>query len=517
MRRRILFAVIFACLWLSGVPACSMKNPDGSPGGFIGLKEDGSPFVAFNIWIRCGSQNDPPGKEGLAALTASFLADSGTETNSYEQILDVQYPMAASYSAGVDKEMTNFTGRIHKDNLEVYYGLLKDAILAPAFNPEDFQRIKAQTMNFLQQERRYSNDGELSKEILFREIYRDTPYEHPEEGYVTTVQSISLDDVKSFYSKYYTRNNITVAVGGGFPTGFERQVRGDFDSLPSGGTVSVEAPEVETIDGIHVLLVEKETNSSPVSFGFPTDLLRSNSDFYAMMLFNSAMGEHRNTKGRLYQVIRQTRGINYGDYCYIEAFPRGYSTMVPPVNVSRHSHIFEVWLRPIAATAPGTLHDRTLFTLRAALRELNKVIDAGITPELFEATRSFLKNYTVNFGDTLSRRLAYRVDDEFYDMPADGFLASIRSGLDELTVDQVNTAIQRHLRLQNMWIVVITSDAVGFKNKLLSGSPTAIEYPGKPSDEVIEEDKSIAAFPISVKEKNIQIVNIDDVFESAEF
>lgn len=510
--RRVLLVIISSVLLV----ACSNKKPEGAPGGSIGLKEADSPFIAFNIWIRAGSQNDPAGKEGLAAFTASFLADSGTKNNSYEEILSKLYPMATEYGASVDKEMTNLTGRVHKDNLEGFYSLFKDAFLAPAFDPDDFLRVKTQTMNYLKQTRRFSNDEELTKELLFSEIYRHTHYAHPEEGYVSTVESISLEDVKSFYGKYYTKNNITVAVGGGFPPGFKRRVRDDFDELPSGEPVSVPKSAPASIEGIHFLLVEKETGSSPVSFGFPINLLRGDDDFHTMMLFNSAMGEHRNSFGRLYQVIRETRGINYGDYCYIEAYPRGYSTQVPPVNVSRRSQIFEVWLRPIAATAPGTLHDRTLFTIRAAMKEFQKVIDEGMNAEAFDATRHFLKNYTVNFGVTLSRRLAYSVDDAFYGLRSPGFLSSIRPGLDELTLDRVNTAVRRHLQLQNLWIVVITKDAEAFKKKLLSGEPTTIDYAGPQPDEVLEEDKIIASYPIPVKEENIRIIDINEVFESPE-
>jgi len=508
--RRVLLLVISSVL----LAACSVKEPEGAPGGSIGLKEADSPFIAFNVWIRAGSQNDPAGKEGLASLTASFLADSGTKNNSYEEILSKLYPMATGYSASVDKEMTNFTGWVHKDNLENFYSLFKDAVLAPAFDPDDFQRVKTQMMNYLRQTRRFSNDEELSKELLFHEIYRNTPYAHPEEGYVTTVDSISLDDVKSFYRKYYTRNNITVAVGGGFPSGFKRRVREDIDALPTGEIVSVPKPAPASIDGIHVLLVEKDTGSSPVSFGYPFPLHRGDADFYAMMLFNSSMGEHRNSFARLYQVIRETRGINYGDYCYIEAYPRGYATQVPPVNVDRRSQIFEVWLRPIAATAPGNLHDRTLFTIRTAIREFKKVIDEGMSSERFEETRTFLKDYVVNFGATLSRRLAYRVDDAFYKMPDPGFLASIRPGLDALTLDQVNDAIRRYIQTQDLWIVVITKDAEDFKKKLLSKDPTTIDYAGPQPDTVLEEDKIIASYPIPVKEENIKIIDINEVFEA---
>jgi zinc protease len=512
MISRIFFLAIISSLVLLSA-SCSRKKQEKAGDNAIVIKEPDSPYVAFNIWVHCGSQNDPPGKQGLAALTADFLAESATRSNSYEQILNKLYPMAASYDSNVDKEMTNFTGRIHKDYLESYYGLFKDAILAPAFKAEDFQRVKSQRMNYLKQTRRFSNDEELTKELLYHEIYRGTPYEHPEEGYVTSVNSITLDDARAFYSKYYTRNNITVAVGGGWPAGFKRRVRGDFDALPSGEIQPVTKPKPASIQGIHFLLVEKNTNTSPVSVGFPINLLRSDRDFYSMMLFNSWMGEHRNSFSHLYQVIREIRGMNYGDYSYIEAYPRGYATQVPPTNVSRRSQIFEIWLRPIAATAPGNLHDRTLFAIRAALRELAGVREKGLSSANFEATKLFLKNYTVNFGATLSRRLAYRVDDKFYGMPDPGFLNSIKPGLDALTLDQVNNSIAKHLQSQGMWVVVITKDAEGFKKQLLSAIPATITYAGPQAKEVIDEDKIISAYPIPVQEQNIKVFHINDVFE----
>ena len=108
-----------------------------------------------------------------------------------EKILEKLYPLAAGYGAQVDKEMTVFTGRVHRDNLDAYYGLFRNAILSPAFSEDDFNRIKAQRLNALERARRYSRDEELSKQLLFARAYEGTPYEHPEEGYVSSVRSIT--------------------------------------------------------------------------------------------------------------------------------------------------------------------------------------------------------------------------------------------------------------------------------------------------------------------------------------
>ncbi len=500
-------ALIPVCLLALGACEKATENT-------IVLYEPESPFIAFNIWLKVGSQDDPPGKEGLAALTASLLSDGPTTADSYNEILEKLYPMAAEYDYDVDKEMTVFTGRIHKDNLEPYYELFRNHLLTPAFKQEDFERVKSQTMNYLERTRRYGRDEELSKELLFSLAFAGTPYEHPEEGYVKSVASITLDDVKEFYAKYFLSNNVVVGIGGGYPDGFGDRVRGDFDALPQGEVARVPKPRPVMPDGIHVLLVEKRTDATPISIGFPITLLRSDPEFIAMLAMNTWFGAHRESFSHLYQVIREARGMNYGDYSYIEAFPEGYRTQVPRVNVARRHQLFEIWIRPISSTAPGNLHDRSLFATRAALRELKALVDSGMTEEALTATQQYLRNYTINWGSTISRRLAYRMDDAFYGLKGDGFLASIRPGLAALDLDEVNRAIRRHLEYDNLYIVMITQDAEGLKEKLLSGVPTPITYAADQSAEHMAEDAEIASFPIPVKAENITIIGINDVFES---
>ena len=505
-------AMTAALLLVGGVTTDRVPMDNDVP-RVITLREANSPFIAFNIWVHVGSQNDPAGKEGLAALTAALLSDGSTTADTYEEILTKLYPMASGYGYNVDKEMTVFQGRVHRDNLEAYYDLFRNALLSPAFDEGDFNRIKTQTLNFLERGRRYSRDEELGKELLFWMAYRGTAYEHPEEGYVESVRGITLDDVKAFYRDFYVRNNITVALGGGYPDGFVDRVRGDFDRLPEAEVASVPAPQPTMPDGVHVLIVEKPTDATAISFGFPIALLRGDDDFWAMMAMNSWMGEHRNSFSNLYQVIRERRGMNYGDYTYIEAYPLGYTTQVPPTNVARRSQLFEIWIRPISKTSDDDLHERALFATRAGWRELQKLVDDGMDAPTVEKTKGFLRNYTVNWAANGSRRLAYAVDDAFYGIDGDGYLASIRPGLESLDADAVNAAIRKYLQYENMWLVFITEDAEGMKQKLLSGVATPITYAGEKSAELLAEDEQIASFPIPVRAENITIMGINEVFE----
>ena len=502
---------LVAALGLAGgiVTACG----DSGAKGTLTLAEPASPFVAFNMWVQAGSQNDPAGKEGLAFLTAQLITDGATQQNTYQEIIEALYPMAAGYGASVDKEMTVIRGVVHKDNLEAYYGLFRNALLTPAFSEDDFNRVKAQLLNYDERGRRFNRDEELSKELLYWMAYQGTPYAHPVEGYVESVRSITLQDVKDFYAKYYTKDNVVVGLGGGYPDGFVERVRADVDGLPAGVVEAVAAPAPAMPQGVKVLIVEKETDASAISLGFPIPLLRGDPDFTEMALVNAWFGEHRSSFSHLYNVIREQRGMNYGDYSYIEPFPRGYTTQERPVNYSRRSNLFEIWIRPISGTTPDDLHDRTLFATRAAWHELRGLVDNGLPEDQVERARLYLHNFSVTYGSTVSRRLAYKVDDAYYGLPEPGYLASIRPGLERLTPQSVKAAIDRNLQADNMWVVFVTSDAEAMKAKLLSGEPTFIRYAAKQSPELMAEDTAIASFPIPVKAEDITILPIGEVFE----
>jgi zinc protease len=423
--------------------------------------------------------------------------------------------MAAGYGASVDKEMTVFRGTVHIDNLEGYYTLFKNALLSPAFSEADFERVKAQTLNFLERGRRYNRDEELSKELLYWMAYEGTPYQHPVEGYVQSVKSITLEDVRAFYEAHYVRNNIVVGVGGGFPEGFAERARSDFDARPRGSVEEVPPPAVVEPDRVRILIVEKETDASAISMGFPTELVRGGKDFYAMKLVNTWFGDHRNAFSHLYQVIREKRGMNYGDYSYIEPFPRGYATQDRPVNVSRRSNLFEIWIRPVSQTWAGDLHNRALFATRAALRELARLTGNGLPQAEIERTQRYLADYSLNYGSTVSRRLSYAVDDAFFGLSGDnGYLTAIRPELAKLDKRGVDVAIKEHLESPGIYIVIITREAEAMKRLILSGAATPNTYSGEILLSLLSEDQQIAAWPITVQGDDIKILDISEVFEN---
>jgi zinc protease len=476
----------------------------GASGRIVLLPSPTDPTIAFSVSFGTGSQDDPPGKEGLAYLTAQMLADASTRNNSYDAILDLLYPIASAYSARVDKETTTLTGRTHRDNVERFFGLFTDAYLRPAFEAGDFERIKSDTINYLENTLRYASDEELAKAVLTDMIYAGTPYAHPVEGTVAGLRSITLDDVAAFYRTHYTADDVTLGLAGSYDEALSNAFEATLAMLPPSGAPADPTITPAPSEGSTVTLIDKAGADASISFGFPIDVHRGERDFYALWVANSWLGEHRNQAGRLFQVIRGARGLNYGNYSYLENFPEGGQRSMPPVNVARHHQSFEVWIR----TLPN---DQAQFALRAAVYELHDLIEGGMSAEEFELTRTFLDKYVLHFAETAAERLGYAIDDRFYDIAEPGHLARFRRILAELTLDEVNAALKRYLRYENLKIAIVTGNATGLRSALLDNTPSPIAYESPKPQSLLDEDAKISTLELDIA--SATIVPVDQVFE----
>ena len=464
------------------------------------------PTISLSLQFAVGSQNDPPGKEGLAALTSQMLADAATQTRSLDEILAALYPLAAGYDIRVDLERSTLTGRVHRDNLADYLELFTDAFLQPAFDGDDFERVRSDTINFIETTLRYSSDEELGKAALHEFVFRGTRYAHLSEGTVAGLRRATLDDVREFYVQHYTQANALLGIGGGFDEALVERLSAALLRLPAGRRAAPPAIAPPPIEGRSVLLIDKPNADASISLGFPLDVRRGERDFYALWIANSWLGEHRNQSSHLFNVIRELRGLNYGDYSYIEEFPEGGERSMPPANVPRRLQLFEIWIR----TLPN---EQAPFALRAALRELELLVDRGMTREGFELTRTFLRKYSLHFAETTAAKLGYAVDDRFYSLTDEGHLARFRRMMDELTLEDVNAAMKRHWRHENLKIAIVTGEPAKLRALLASGKPTPVTYATPKAAAILAEDRIIESWPLGLDEQRMTTIPVAEAFE----
>ena len=468
-------------------------------------KTNDSPLIDVNFLFYTGAAADPIGKKGVAALTAQMLTQGGSATQSYKDIQKGLYPLAGSFSSQLDKEMMSFTGRVHKDNAEQWYQLISDQLLNPGWREDDFKRLKKELIDGIKSGLKSSNDEELGKEVLYSELYQGHAYENFNSGDLSDLEQITLEDVKAFYAEQLTQAKLHLGITGAMPSDLKAQLMTDLTVLPVGDEKRLTIAKAPVLKGHHATIVEKNAQSTAVSFGFPIDTIRNDKDWAALWLVRSYFGEHRSSNSYLYQQIRQARGMNYGDYSYIEYFPRGMFQTKPDANLGRSSQIFQVWLRPLRS------NNDAHFATRAALYELDKLIANGMSEKDFQATRNYLTNYAPQLVASQDQQLGYALDSEFYQ--TDEFVKYVREQFAKLSLADVNRVIKENLQTDDIHYVFISGDGEDMKKRLLSEQVSPLKYNSEKPAELLATDKIIESYKLTLPTKNVEVIAVDSVFE----
>ena len=285
--------------------------------------------------------------------------------------------------------------------------------------------------------------------------------------------------------------------------------------LPETGSPLVEIA-LATPHKPRVLLVEKQTASTAISIGVPWSLTRHSPDFAAWLVARSAFGEHRQFNGRLMSRLRELRGLNYGDYAYIEHFVQeGGEASTAQTGRARRQGEFTIWLRPVQ-------NENALFATRAALYELQRSVTVEpFSAEEVERTKGFLDGYVLLYAQTDARKLGYALDDRALGGDR-AYLENLRADIAKVTTADVNRVWSKMKTLMpQLEIVMVGPKAADLKKTIVTNAVSPMHYqkdaagnvPKKP-EALLAADKQIEKLPLGVSgEADVEIVPIAKMFE----
>lgn len=465
-----------------------------------------TPFVSLRFLFTTGSTDDPAGKEGLAALTGAVLAEGGTRALPYEKLLEALYPMAAGIGVHVDRDVSVVHGTVHRDHLDTFYDLIRQVVVSPRYETKEFDRLKDDQHNGLVSGLRAVDDEGLGIESLASLLYPGHAYGRPVEGTVRGIRALTPDDVAAFHAKTFTRDRLTLGLAGALPDGFVERVTEDLQRLPETSLARPPVAQADPASGPSTLVVTKPARAWAISLGHPLTITRADEDFFPLFLANSYLGEHRTFNGVLMAKMRSDRGLNYGDYSYVESFVQDGGSTFALANVPRRLQAFSIWIRPVA---PEHAH----FAVRLAVRELRRLVKDGLTREAFDETRAFLTNYSKLWVQTPARRLGFAMDGAFYG--GKSLVDELAERLPRMTVENVNAAVARHLHPEDLSMAVVADPdgAPGFVEALTADAPSPVAYPTATKPEVLAEDRLIANEALRVAAGRCRIVPAESMFD----
>jgi len=480
----------------------------------LALPPSEKPLVTIALRFTSGAADDPAGKAGITDLAARVMSEGGTQALDAKSLLVALFPMATSIDSRADKELTTFSATVHRDNLEKLLPILVDVVVRPRWDPREFERLRDAAVIDVEKRLRQGDDENLGKSALSELMYRGHPYGRLTEGHVSELKKLTLDEVKAHAARVFTADRLVVGVSGGYPRGLPERAAAAVAGLPARGPQPVDIPEQKP-QRPRFLLIEKEAEASAISCGFPWQLSRGDSDWPAMSVARSAFGEHRQYNGRLMQRLREQRGLNYGDYAYIEYFEQqqGGNTAAAQTGRARHQQDFTIWVRPVQ-------NENRLFALRAALYELSRSVDAEpFGDDEVEQTKGFLDGYILLFDQTDSRKLGYALDDDFLGVPE--FLRRWRAAVRGVSARDVNAAWKRWMKPEQLQCVVVGPRMDETKRVLLSDAPTPMHYQAdaqgnvpEKSPELLASDRAVNAFSFGARgDQDVLIVPVQQMFE----
>jgi zinc protease len=183
--------------------------PNGLP--VVLFEKHSAPLVAMVLAVRAGGNGDPPGKAGLAALTADLL-DEGAGARDALQLAEEIERLGAELTTGATSEASMVSLQVLSSRLPDAAGLLADVVLRPRFAVKDLERVRGERLARLAQ--RKVDPGAVAALAAAAAVYGDSPYGRPVAGYEKTIARLGVADVRGDYERFYHPNNAFLVVVG---------------------------------------------------------------------------------------------------------------------------------------------------------------------------------------------------------------------------------------------------------------------------------------------------------------
>jgi zinc protease len=275
------------------------------------------PLVTFHLVVKTGETFTPPGKEGLASITATLL-DEGTRSRSGLQIAGELPEIGASLSTIASLEAMDIVMTTLMRCLERSLDLFADVILNPSFPDNEVRRLKLHRLAEL--EARSKNPEQIADDVFELLLYpRDHPYGRPYLGTRNSVQSITRDDVVDFYRKNLLPGNAElVVVGDVRPDEIVAALQARFEAWQPGAIPSPPPlPRPVPSPDQPLYLIDRPGSAQSIVTIGRVGSTRKSDHYEALDRLSTVLGGA--SSGRINWNLRDAKGYTYG-----------FSSMFPP-------------------------------------------------------------------------------------------------------------------------------------------------------------------------------------------
>tara|TARA_R110001632_G_scaffold18712_21_gene57724 strand:- start:3100 stop:5931 length:2832 start_codon:yes stop_codon:yes gene_type:complete len=275
-----------------------------------GIQSDEVPLVQFNLVIEGGQLLESMDKLGVANLTADLL-EKGTKNKTVSELEDALAQLGASVNISARKESIRVSGTTLAKNYTATLALAKEMLLEPRWDETEFELLKKRAVNNLRQQE--ASPRSVAANAYNELIYgKDNIRSKNVIGTITSVNTITIDDLKTYYNNYISPSVAKMHVVGDIS---KENVINSLKSLENGWAAKdVTIPEYKTPEPPKKSTVYfydiPNAKQSQLRFGSPA-LAFNDPDYFAATVMNYRLGGG-GFASQLTQQLREGKGYTYG-------------------------------------------------------------------------------------------------------------------------------------------------------------------------------------------------------------
>ena len=268
--------------------------------------------VSIGVWLARGSRHEPVEQCGIAHFVEHMLF-KGTATRSAEDIAQTIDSIGGQMDAFTAKEYAGYYLKVLDEHLPLAVDVLSDIVMRPALSPDDIEREKKVVVEEIKMVEDTPDD--LVHELFTESFWPDHPLGRPILGSRDTVEALTAEALRDYFTSAYSAPNLIVAAVGNIEHAQVRElVARAFEELP---IKSIPLGDVPPRVVPHVLIRNKELEQSHVCLG-TSGYRQDHADRYSSYVLNIVLGGSMSS--RLFQNVREKRGLAYAVFSGLIAY-----------------------------------------------------------------------------------------------------------------------------------------------------------------------------------------------------
>jgi predicted Zn-dependent peptidase len=317
--------------------------------------------VTTGFWVGTGSR-DEQGDLAGASHFLEHLLFKGTEDRSARSIAEAVDAVGGDMNAFTTKEYTAFYVRGLAGSLDLSLDILSDIMWAPAFRPDEFEAERQVILEEILM--RADEPADLVHEVFTEALYPGHTLGREVLGDEATIAGMSRGQVAGFHGHHYRPGNTVLAAAGDLDhdqvaAGIERRFSGQPGGAGPERTGPGEPPR-------RVAVVQRPTEQAHLVVGVRA-LDRHDDDRYVLAVLNHVLGGGMSS--RLFQEIRETRGLAYSVYSYRASYQGTGALAVYAGTTPAHAReVISLILAEFDRLVAEGINERELSTAKGHLR-----------------------------------------------------------------------------------------------------------------------------------------------------